>query len=36
MKNNILITSAGQRVSLVKAFQTEIKKLDVSNKIYTV
>lgn len=36
MNNNILITSAGQRVSLVKAFQTEIKKLDGSNKIYTV
>ncbi|WP_187477636.1 ATP-grasp domain-containing protein [Amniculibacterium sp. G2-70] len=36
MNNNILITSAGQRVSLVKAFQTEIKKLNVLNKVYTV
>lgn len=34
--NNILITSAGQRVSLVKAFQNEIKKLDDMNKVYTV
>lgn len=34
--NNILITSAGQRVSLVKAFQTEIKKLNENNKVYTV
>lgn len=34
--NNILITSAGQRVSLVKAFQKEIKKLDENNKVYTV
>lgn len=33
---NILITSAGQRVSLVKAFQKEIKKLDPNNKVYTV
>lgn len=34
--NNILITSAGQRVSLVKAFQREIKKLNTENKVYTV
>lgn len=34
--NNILITSAGQRVSLVKAFQTEIKKLNKKNKVFTV
>ncbi|WP_291076703.1 MULTISPECIES: ATP-grasp domain-containing protein [unclassified Empedobacter] len=36
MNKNILITSAGQRVSLVKAFQTEIKKLNETNKVYTV
>lgn len=34
--DNILITSAGQRVSLVKAFQKEVKKLDINNKVYTV
>jgi len=34
--NNILITSAGQRVSLVRAFQKELKILDPNNKIYTV
>lgn len=34
--NNILITSAGQRVSLVKFFQKEIKKLNPENKTYTV
>lgn len=34
--NNILITSAGQRVSLVKAFQKEIKVLNQNNKVYTV
>lgn len=34
--NNILVTSAGQRVSLVKAFQKEIKKLHQDNKVYTV
>lgn len=34
--NNILITSAGQRVSLVKAFQKEIRKIDINNKVYTV
>ncbi|SDE87939.1 ATP-grasp domain-containing protein [Epilithonimonas hungarica] len=33
---NILITSAGQRVSLVKAFQQELKKLNSENKVYTV
>ena len=33
---NILITSAGQRVSLVRAFQKEIKQLDAKNKVYTV
>lgn len=36
MKNNILITSAGQRVSLVRAFQKEIKKLNSQNKVYTI
>lgn len=34
--NNILITSAGQRVSLVKAFQNEIRKLDKQSKVYTI
>lgn len=34
--NNILITSAGQRVSLVRAFQKELKQLNCSNKVYTV
>jgi carbamoyl-phosphate synthase large subunit len=33
---NILITSAGQRVSLVRAFQNEIKKIKPDGKIYTV
>lgn len=34
--NNILITSAGQRVSLVRAFQGEIKKINPENKVFTV
>lgn len=34
--NNILITSVGQRVSLVKTFQKEIKKLNPKNNVYTV
>lgn len=34
--NNILITSAGQRVSLVRAFQKEIKKIDENGKVFTV
>jgi len=34
--NNILITSAGQRVSLVKAFQKEIKPIFPEAKVYTV
>jgi carbamoyl-phosphate synthase large subunit len=34
--NNILITSAGQRVSLVRAFQNEAKKFDASIKVYTI
>lgn len=34
--NNILITSAGQRVSLIKIFQKEIRKLNPNNKVYTV
>ena len=34
--NNILITSAGQRVSLVKAFQKEIKHIFPEAKVYTV
>ena len=33
---NILITSAGQRVSLVKAFQNEAKKMSSDLKVYTV
>ncbi|MEY4964030.1 MAG: hypothetical protein RLZZ323_1349 [Bacteroidota bacterium] len=33
---NILITSAGQRVSLVRAFQTEIKRKFQFSKVYTV
>ncbi|MFK8265427.1 ATP-grasp domain-containing protein [Capnocytophaga cynodegmi] len=33
---NILITSAGQRVSLVNFFQKEIKHLSPENKVYTV
>ena len=36
MNQNILIASAGQRVSLVKAFQKEVKKLKDTNKVYTV
>ncbi len=32
---NILITSAGQRVSLVKAFQRELKELDPDAKVFT-
>lgn len=37
MKNleNILITSAGQRVSLVRAFQKELKKMDPSACVFT-
>ncbi len=34
--DNILITSAGRRVSLVRDFQKEIRKLDNNNKVYTV
>lgn len=34
--NNILITSAGQRVSLVKAFKNELSKLFPESKVYTV
>lgn len=33
---NILITSAGQRVSLVKSFKNELKKLFPEAKVYTV
>ena len=33
---NILITSAGQRVSLVRAFQKELKKINPDGKVYTV
>ncbi|PZU86790.1 MAG: carbamoyl phosphate synthase large subunit [Chryseobacterium sp.] len=36
MKTNILITSAGQRVSLVKAFKTELTKKFPDSKIITV
>lgn len=32
---NILITSAGRRVALVKAFQSELKKKLLNNKVYT-
>lgn len=32
---NILITSAGQRVSLVRAFQTELKNIYPKNEVYT-
>lgn len=34
--SNILINSAGQRVSLVRMFQKELQKLDLNNKVYTV
>lgn len=34
--NNILITSAGQRVSLVKAFKKELKTIFLNSKVYTV
>lgn len=34
--NNILITSAGQRVSLVRIFQKEIKRINENAKVYTV
>jgi carbamoyl-phosphate synthase large subunit len=34
--SNILITSAGQRVSLVKAFQKEIKAINPEAKVFTV
>lgn len=33
---NILITSAGQRVSLLKAFQKEIKNIDKKAKVYAI
>ncbi len=36
MTYNILITSAGQRVSLVRAFQKEIKLINQESKVYTV
>lgn len=32
---NILITSAGQRVSLIKAFQNELKKMELSALVFT-
>ncbi len=34
--DNILITSAGQRVSLVRAFQKELRKHNEKGKVYTV
>lgn len=34
--NNILITSAGRRVSLVRAFQKELRKIDEKAKVFTV
>ena len=33
--NNILITSAGRRVGLVRFFQTELKKKFPTSKVYT-
>lgn len=35
MKNNILITSAGQRVALVKSFQETLKRFFPDGKVYT-
>lgn len=32
---NILITSAGRRVSLVRSFQKELKKIDPNSKVFT-
>lgn len=34
-KRNILVTSAGQRVSLVRAFQKELKKISPEGNVYT-
>lgn len=36
MEKNILVTSAGRRVSLVKIIQKEIKKLDIKSKVITI
>lgn len=36
MNQNILITSAGQRVSLVRSFQKELKKIYKDGKVFTV
>lgn len=36
MSYNILISSAGQRVSLVRAFQKELKLIDKKSKVYTI
>ena len=33
--NNILITSAGRRVSLVQNFQTSVKKFSIDSKVYS-
>ena len=35
MKKNILITSAGKRVVLVKIFQQTLKKLEIEGKVFT-
>ncbi len=35
MSNNILITSAGRRVGLVKSFQFEVEKVFPNSKVYT-
>lgn len=35
MRHNILITSAGKRVALVRAFQSEIRKISASGRVYT-
>lgn len=36
MNNNVLITSAGQRVSLVRIFQKTAKEIGLNSKVYTV
>lgn len=33
---NILITSAGRRVSLIRSFQAELKKIDAEGKVYAI
>lgn len=36
MKSNIIITSAGQRVALIRAFRSELKNIFPTSKLYTV